>query len=83
MIFEPDKTIEGADWIKRDAWDLPPYKSLAFFAAIGGEDKLHSFKQTPSYRSALEHGDIYDDEWIADYTAAAPGLARHLPARSA
>lgn len=69
IIFTPDDTIEGADWIKNRprGWDLAPYGSPEFFQQIGGEDKLESFKQTPAYKAAVENGLIHDDEWVADY----------------
>lgn len=69
MIFEPDNTIEGADWIKQGVWDLPNYGTPEFFDAIGGEGNLESFKQTPTYKAAIANGLIHDDEWVADYTA--------------
>ena len=67
IVFEPDNSPEGADWIKNKIWDLPPYRSRDFFAAIGGEEYLEEFKTSRAYLSAVERGDIHDDEWVADY----------------
>ena len=51
---------ENADWIKKGSWDLPPYKSKEFMETCGD---LESFKKTPTYKWAVERGDIVDDEW--------------------
>lgn len=64
-VFELDDA-ESADWTKA-TWDLPPYGSPQFFAAIGGEDQLVEFKKGAAYAAAIEQGLIFDDEWMADW----------------
>lgn len=73
IIFTPDDTIEGADWIKnrKGGWDLPPYGSPEFLELIGGPQYLESFKQTPAYKAACANGLINDDEWVADWVEPA------------
>lgn len=65
-VVDVDEHLDNADWIKQE-WDLPPYKSIEFFAAIGGEDELDNFRLLPVYAAAVANGLIYDDEWVADW----------------
>ena len=58
-----DEDLANADWTKQ-AWDLPPYGTADFFAAIGGPDQLEAFKKLPVYNHAVEQGLIHDDEWV-------------------
>lgn len=51
---------ENADWIKKGSWDLAPYKSKEFMETC---HNLEAFKKTPTYKWAVERGDIVDDEW--------------------
>lgn len=71
-VFEPDNTIEGADWTK-NRWDLPPYKSVEFLIVIGGESHLAAFRELPVYKAACANGLINDDEWVADYASPING----------
>ena len=64
--WDIDAGLGSADWTKQ-GWDLPPYGSAAFLAAIGGPDKLDAFRTLPAYRHAVEQGLIHDDEWVGDY----------------
>lgn len=59
--ISPDEDLHNADWTKK-TWDLPPYKSAAFFATVPDLDK---FRQTPTYKHAVTAGLIMDDEWVA------------------
>jgi len=72
-----DADLADADWIK-EAWDLPPYKSAAFFEAIN-LDNLDAFRRQPVYQHAVNAGLIYDDEWVADWVQDGT-LARALRA---
>ena len=58
-----DDDLHNADWTKQ-SWDLPPYKSAAFFQAIPDLDK---FRETPTYKHAVAAGLIMDDEWVASH----------------
>jgi len=55
-----DNAKENADWMKKGSWDLPPYKSKEFMETCYN---LEAFKKTPTYKWAVERGDIVDDEW--------------------
>lgn len=58
-----DEDLHNADWTKQ-SWDLPPYKSAAFFRAVHDLDK---FRETPTYKHAVKAGLILDDEWVASH----------------
>jgi hypothetical protein len=60
VITFTENAVENADWIKKGRWDLLPYKSKQFMETCGD---LESFKKTPTYKWAVERGDIVDDEW--------------------
>lgn len=65
-VWDLDADLDNADWMKT-TWDLPPYKSSDFLAAIGGIDQLDDFRLLPVYAAAVAKGLIHDDEWVADY----------------
>jgi hypothetical protein len=76
-VIDLDGSVEDADWIKQ-RWDLPPYKSADFLAAIPPE-KLDWFRSTVTYKAAVEKGLIHDDEWVGDYcTDPMEGFAHEL-----
>lgn len=58
-----DEDLHNADWTKQ-SWDLPPYKSAAFLRSVPDLDK---FRETPSYKHAVDAGLIMDDEWVASH----------------
>lgn len=60
-----DALLVNADWTKQ-TWDLPPYKSDAFFLVIGGKDRLRNFRKLPVYQFAVEKGLIVKDKWVGD-----------------
>jgi hypothetical protein len=64
--WEVDTTVEDANWIKAAHWDLPPYKSIEFFMVVPLA-QLDTFRNSVTYKAAVERGEIYDDEWVGDY----------------
>lgn len=70
MNYEtPDKDLASADWLK-SVWELPPYKSEAFFLLFPDLDK---FRKLPVYLAAVESGLILDDEWLGDWVIEPKG----------
>lgn len=59
-----DNSPANADWTKQ-SWDLPPYKSNAFFSVVPA-DQLPGFRNSAAYNNAVKAGLIMDDEWVAD-----------------
>jgi hypothetical protein len=55
-----DALPDNQDWLKM-TWDLPPYKSEAFLAAV---KDLDAFRKRPVYRFAVGSGLIKDDKWV-------------------
>lgn len=71
--FSPDADVQNAEWTKA-TWDLPPYKSAEFMAAI---PDLPAFRKTAAYKAAEEQGLILDDEWLAEWVSVKkPGRDR-------
>lgn len=64
--IEIDADMENADWTKT-SWDLPPYKSKEFFQTMGNDVDLYWFRDTPTYKAAVDALLIHDDEWVGDY----------------
>ncbi len=62
-VVDLDGSIEDADWIKLNSWDLPPYRSREFFAIVPREE-LEKFRKLPVYKGAVARGLIVDDEWV-------------------
>lgn len=60
-----DADLANADWTKT-TWDLPPYKSRAFFEFVPIES-LPEFRRRPVYTHAVAAGLIHDDEWVGDF----------------
>lgn len=59
-----DEDLHNADWTKQ-SWDLPPYKSAAFYMLFPTVADLDKFRETPTYKHAEAKGLIVDDEWMA------------------
>lgn len=64
-----DAELVNSDWTKQ-SWDLPPYKSDAFFHIYHPRD-LAAFRETPVYQHAVEQGLIFDDEWVDHHATPA------------
>lgn len=69
-VIDFDGDLASADWAKQ-TWDLPPYKSDAFFQVIPIE-QLPDFRNRPVYQHAVDQGLIHDDEWVANFVVASP-----------
>lgn len=62
-LVTPDADIANADWTK-GTWDLPPYMSKEFLELV---PDVEAFKQSQTYKLAVERGLIMDDEWVGDH----------------
>ena len=63
-IYPDMENPDNSDWTKQ-YWDLPPYKSKAFFDLIP-EKELPEFRKLLVYRKAVENGLIKDDKWVGE-----------------
>lgn len=64
-IIYPDKSLDNADWVRNNSWNLPPYKSVEFYEYLDTMDiDIHGFKTLPVYKGAVERGEIVDDKWV-------------------
>lgn len=62
------------NWLRDDSWDIPPYRSGAFFEWLENNFMtLGEFKRSPMYERAVEEGLIVDDEWAGPVEKGGPG----------